>query len=188
MWCMKATWSPSANGISLSLSSFSRLVWKRLSRSSLGRQWELFICCSFPIAEHKKANVHIRKLPGQINPYAFFNFIIISKRIDACCRTQMEVRCIKISEPSYTVRYVLYIPVLNVTKNSSTCWHFGSSLMRSNWKGTMWMLSSETRCSPAHTHNGKSSIITFSHEQKPENHIRWAIKAFNVSSFSLMFE
>lgn len=43
------------------------------------------------------------------------------------------------------------VPVLKVRKKSSTCWHFGSSWMRSNWKGTMWMLSSEARASPAHT-------------------------------------
>ena len=50
MWCINVTWSLSANGISLSLSSCSRLLWKRLSRSSLGRQGELWICSSFSIA------------------------------------------------------------------------------------------------------------------------------------------
>lgn len=51
-WRMKAAWSAAANGISLSLSSCFRLLWKRSSSSSLGGQEELGICSSFSTAEN----------------------------------------------------------------------------------------------------------------------------------------
>lgn len=54
IWCMKVTWSLSANAISLSLSSCSRLLCKRLSRSSLGIQGELWTCSSFSTATGQK--------------------------------------------------------------------------------------------------------------------------------------
>lgn len=117
MWCMKAAWSLPAKGISLSLSSCSRLPWKRLSRSSLGRQGELWICSSVSTAK--------------------------SKKIMGTCILSLFVFNYEFNMNT--------LPVLNVRKKSSTCWHFGSSWMRSNWKGTMWMLSSEINVSPTQT-------------------------------------
>lgn len=143
MWCMKATWSLSANGISLSVSSCSRLLWKRSSRSSLGRQWVLWICSSVSTTEDKE----VKKRHGNKQQ----SIISWRSHIQSFLWVLLTMYCCQMSFKST-------VPVLNVRKKSSTCWHFGSSWMRSNWKGTMWMLPSETRASPAHTH--KNSPIS----------------------------
>lgn len=84
MWCMKAAWSPSVNGTSRSVSSCSRLLWKRLSRSSLGRQGELWGCCSCSTATGKKEETQITpvllKRWALKSPLTLFLYFMVKER------------------------------------------------------------------------------------------------------------